>query len=75
MPMPDDLRHQLGSRIRDLRKTQGWTQTQMAKRTGMTQSHWSQIECGHLQLQLDTLEIVTRVLSVSLEELFRDVGV
>lgn len=67
--MPASLLEQIGSRIRTVRKAKRMTQVQAAALTGIRQSHWSRIEAGRLNFQIDTLEVVTQGLRVSLSEL------
>ncbi len=67
--MPHSLLERLGSRIRTVRKSKHMTQAQAAKLTGIRQSHWSRIEAGRLNFQIDTLEVVAQGLRATLPEL------
>jgi transcriptional regulator with XRE-family HTH domain len=71
--VPISLRKQLGTHIRDLRRAGSLTQAEISKRTGLTQSHWSQIENGHLKFQIDTLELIAQGLRVSLATIFEGI--
>lgn len=48
--------------IRELRKEQGLTQAQLARRAGLPQSHLAKIEAGKVDMQLSTLRRLFRAL-------------
>ena len=60
----------LGSRIRHLRKKNGFSQEQFAEQIGIDPNSISRIECGVRYPSLDTLEKISTVLAVELRELF-----
>lgn len=60
----------LGERIARLRKEHGITQTQLAKRLGVSQQTIQAYESGKRRIQVATLPELARVLSTTLEELF-----
>ncbi|MEW6682526.1 MAG: helix-turn-helix transcriptional regulator [Nitrospirota bacterium] len=60
----------LGARIKELRKRRGWTQDQVAERTGIDPKHLSRLEVGAGFPSLDTLERLARVLRVDLKDFF-----
>ncbi|HYD82168.1 MAG TPA: helix-turn-helix domain-containing protein [Paucimonas sp.] len=61
---------QLGERIANLRKERGITQVQLAEILGVSQQTIQAYEVGRRRIQVSSLPIVARTLSVSLEELF-----
>lgn len=60
----------LGARIRELRKSAGLTQEQLAERLGIDQKHMSRIELGKSYPSLDRLIMIGETLNVSLPSLF-----
>lgn len=62
----------IGERIRKLRKVHGLSQEKLAERAGIDRSHMGFIEQGRRQPTIATLQKLTKVLGISLEELFRD---
>ena len=59
----------LGQRIAALRKEQGITQVQLAEALGIAQQTLAHYEVGRLRIAAGTLPALTRLLSVSIEEL------
>ena len=69
------------SLIKLMRVRLGMTQAQLAKRSGLTQSHIANIECGNVDVQWGTLQrifkamksslIIAPILEVGLEEIIR----
>ena len=60
----------LGERIATLRKARGITQVQLAEMLGVSQQTIQAYEVGRRRIQVSTLPIVARTLTVSLEALF-----
>ncbi|WIV52932.1 helix-turn-helix domain-containing protein [Amycolatopsis nalaikhensis] len=52
------LAFELGAEVRTLREAQGWTQTQVAERAGMTQSAMARFEAGG---RIPTLPVLARI--------------
>lgn len=46
---------QLGAHLRNVRKAKGWTQTELAGRSGLRQEYISRIESGHESVTIVTL--------------------
>lgn len=64
------MRELLGQRIRRLRRERGWSQRELARRAGVSNSLISRIELGQgEELSLAHLERIARVLGVSLSYL------
>jgi len=60
----------LGDQVRRAREAAGLIQVEAARRAGMSQSQWSQIETGDRRnLRLETLRQMARVLGVPLRDL------
>lgn len=60
----------LNKKIKDLRKSRGLTQVEMAKRLGITQSGYQQIESGNSDsMRVETLKKFCEVFGVSADEL------
>ncbi len=65
-----ELKLALGSYLRDIRRTRRWTQTQLAKRIGSSQSRVAKMELADSSVTVDLL--VKSLLSVGASP--RDVG-
>ncbi|WP_328468182.1 helix-turn-helix domain-containing protein [Actinoplanes sp. NBC_00393] len=61
------LAFELGRSVRELRERQGWSQTQLAKAAGMTQSAVARFEAGGTVPTLAVLERLALALGVSLK--------
>ncbi len=59
----------LGSRIAQLRKTEGITQVQMAEVLGVSQQTVNSYEVGRRRVPVSALPAIARALAVSIEEL------
>jgi len=60
----------LGARVRDLRKAQGWTLEQAAQRAGLARSTLSKIENGQMSPTYDALKKLAVGLEISVPQLF-----
>jgi transcriptional regulator with XRE-family HTH domain len=60
-------RRDLGQRLREARLKRGWSQWQLALRTGIAPNLLSQYERGAILPSISTLEKIARVLSVSVD--------
>ena len=69
--MSTDICVRLGTRIRDLRKAQGWTQFEMAERTGIDRSYLAEVETGKIEICLRNLELVALTFGLELHQLVR----
>ena len=59
----------IGSRIREIRTAQGWTQARLAEASGLEPSNISHIERAATKLSLPTLIRIANALQVTLDEL------
>ena len=64
----------LGKRVRVLRLDRGWTQEELAHRSGLNRSYMSDIERGRSDVSLSTLQKIARPLGISLAELLTGIG-
>lgn len=60
------LAYQLGRAVRDLRERRGWTQTDLARAAGMTQSAVARFEAGGTIPTLPVLDRVAQALDADL---------
>jgi transcriptional regulator with XRE-family HTH domain len=68
------LAFELGRSVRELRERRGWSQTQLAKASGMTQSAVARFEAGGTVPTLIVLERLATALDVSLKVGFEPRG-
>jgi transcriptional regulator with XRE-family HTH domain len=70
--------HQLllkfGKRIRTLRLDRGWTQEELAHRTGLNRSYMSEVERGKSDVSLSTMQKIAKTLGISLAELLTGIS-
>ena len=65
----------LGEKLRELREVRGWSQAQLAMKSGITRSHISLIELGRLaNPRADVLLKLARALNIPIEELYQAAG-
>jgi transcriptional regulator with XRE-family HTH domain len=62
----------LGTRLRDLRRAAGLSQTELARRANMSQNGVSRVELGHYAPRMDTARRLAHALGVDVEDLFKD---
>ena len=65
-----ETRKQLGSRIKELRRSKGLSQSELAEKVDIDPKHLSRIEVGNGFPSLDTLEKISEVLDIALKEFF-----
>jgi len=71
--MPENLRAvqlRVGRNIVDLRRSRGWTQEQLAEKTGKDLKHLGQVERGKVNVTLDILTAIAVALEVNVANLF-----
>ena len=59
----------IGNRIREIRKSKGWTQAKLAEKSEIEPSNISHIERAATKLSLPTMVSIANALEVSLDEL------
>ena len=66
----DDIRAQLGHRIRALRKRQGLSQEELAHRAGVHWTYVSAVERGQRNVSIDSIGRIAQGLQITLKHLF-----
>ena len=66
--MQPNIRH----RIRALRLQKGITTEELSKRMGISRPFYSQLEHGRRRMSVDYLEMIARILGVSVAELYSE---
>lgn len=67
---PDPSPLDLGARVRDLRKSRGWTLEQAARQAGLARSTLSKIENGQMSPTYEALKKLAVGLEISIPQLF-----
>jgi len=70
MPMSKNVRDGLGTRLRQLRKQNGWTLSQVSMMSGLATSTLSKVENNQTSLTYDNLLKLAEGLGVNIAELF-----
>jgi len=60
----------IGRRIRVLRTERGWTQAMLADHSELTREHLSELENGHKEIGVRSLEKIAQALSLNLHQFF-----
>ena len=68
--MVKDICVRIGRRIRVLRTERGWTQTMLADHAELTREHLSELENGHKEIGVRTLEKIAQALGMGLHQFF-----
>ena len=66
-----DVRLRIGRKVRQLRRSYGLTQEQLARLVGNQQKHIGQVERGQVNVSIDVLARIAERLSVDVSELVR----
>lgn len=64
-------RKTVGKVLRSLRKKRKWTQEVASGFAGVARSHYTSIECGRKNAEVDTLSKIAAAYDLRLSELFR----
>lgn len=70
-----ESRFLLGSHVKDLRKEQQLTQTQLGLMTGLDRSYISRVERGRCNITLSSIMLIANALGVSPSDLLDGVGI
>ena len=62
----------LGSNIRKIRKEFGWTQADLAEKTGISVPFMTQIELGRKSASLEVVQNIAAALNISYKQLFEE---
>jgi transcriptional regulator with XRE-family HTH domain len=68
--MQNDIRAEVGLRIRQLRKNKGLSIEELAHLAGVHPNYLSEAECGKKNFSLTTIEKLAKALGVAVSELF-----
>jgi transcriptional regulator with XRE-family HTH domain len=68
--MATDICVKIGRRIRVLRTERGWTQDMLADHAELTREHLSELENGHKEMGVRSLERIADALEISLGKFF-----
>jgi putative transcriptional regulator len=68
--MAIDICVRIGRRVRVLRTERGWTQDMLAGHAELTREHLSELENGHKEMGVRSLERIAVALGVSLGKFF-----
>lgn len=60
----EEMRIILGKRIEEARRAKGWTIYELAKRTGLGETHLKKLEQGVYSCRVDILEKVCKALEI-----------
>ena len=60
----------IGRRIRVLRTERGWTQVMLADHAELTREHLSELENGHKEIGVRSLEKIVQALEMNLQQFF-----
>jgi transcriptional regulator with XRE-family HTH domain len=69
--MSSDICKRIGIRIRELRTAQGWTQFEMAERTGIDRSYLAEVETGKIEICIRNLDLIAQSFGIELHQLVR----
>lgn len=72
--MATDICVRLGRKIRELRRSRGWRQIDLAEHSGISKNHISELERGQREVGLKNLEAVAEALDLRPSELLRVSG-
>lgn len=68
--MATDICVRVGRRIRVLRTEREWTQAMLADHAELTREHLSELENGHKEIGIRSLEKIAQALGVNLQQFF-----
>lgn len=72
--MARDICIALGERIRELRTYRGWRQIDLAEQAGIHENYVSDLEIGHKEICLRTLQMVATAFGMKTSDLLKDLG-
>lgn len=68
------VRKKLGERVRQLREKRGWSQEELAHRSGLARSFTGAIERGEKDIRISTLVKLAKTFDLSVQQLLGKVG-
>lgn len=69
--MKEDILHQFGNRVKELRTQNKLTQEQFAQKTGLHKNYIGMIERGERNPSLINIEVIAKGLEISISELMK----
>lgn len=72
--MPERIRKQLGNRIRERRKSLGFSQERLAEDAGLHRTYVGAVERGERNVSLDNIVAIATALHTSASDLLGEVG-
>lgn len=73
--MRHDLLQRFGTRVRELRKSRGWSQEFLAEQADLDRTYIGGIERGERNVSLENIARIAHALKMDLSALFRDIRV
>jgi transcriptional regulator with XRE-family HTH domain len=68
--MMSDIKSQLGQRVRELRKSKGLSQEQLAHLSGLSRQYIADVERGARNIAIVNVEKIAKALEIPLSKLF-----
>lgn len=65
-----DVKELFGNRVRQLRKSRGWSQENFAHRVGLDRSYMGGVERGERNVSLENICLIAKALAVPAADLF-----
>jgi transcriptional regulator with XRE-family HTH domain len=57
-------------KLQDIRKSKGLSGTALAKKVGITSSHYNNVECGRKGISTDTLSVLCKTLEIDVSDIW-----
>ena len=70
--MKETVRELFARRVRKLRTARGWSQDELAAKSGLHRSYVGIVERGEKSATLDTVERIAKAFNVEVSEFFED---
>jgi len=67
-----DIKKEIGNKIKQARKSKGYSQKKLAELVGSNQEHISKVESGKINLTLDYINKIAGCLGIEINKLFKD---
>jgi transcriptional regulator with XRE-family HTH domain len=70
--MKQTIAQKLGKRLKILRQRYNWTQAEIAERAEITNTYYSEIECGKRNISLENIYAIAKGFKINISQLFDD---
>lgn len=70
--MKETVRELFARRVKELRAARGWSQDELAAKSGLHRSYVGIVERGEKSATLDTVERIAKAFNVEVSEFFED---